>query len=248
MNLAYWNRISENYQSEILSVFDNDIQGMVEEKIAEAGIAYPEGTAADIGCGVGRFLPSLADVFATVHACDLSPVGIRKAKHRASSCDNISFHEVDLSAESPPFHPVDFVLCVNVLIMPAIGQRMRAWESVLNQVSYKGTLALVTPSAESIQMEELRSIESKISLGIGHEEAIKDSVREKASVKDLRLGIHQLDGVRTKHYLREELMQLLSARGFQIDSAQKLRYPPQSPESQESWDWLIVAHRKTPQK
>ena len=37
MDLAYWNRFSENYQSEVLSVFDNDIHRLVEEKIAEAG-------------------------------------------------------------------------------------------------------------------------------------------------------------------------------------------------------------------
>ena len=117
------------------------------------GIAYPNGRAADIGCGVGRFLPTLADMFYSIHACDLSSEGIRKAKRRASKCDNARFHEVDLSTESLPFPPVDLVLCINVLIMPALAQHRRAWATVLDQVSEGGTILLVTPFAESIQME-----------------------------------------------------------------------------------------------
>ena len=245
MDLAYWNRISENYQSEVLSVFDNDIHGLVEEKIAEAGIAYPNGQAADIGCGVGRFLPTLADMFASIHACDLSSVGIRKAKRRASKRDNIRFHEVDLSTESLPFPPVDFVLCVNVLIMPALAQRRRAWETVLNQVSEGGTILLVVPSAESIQMEYIQSVEAELVHGSDCQSAMRNSVFEKASTQDLRLGVHQLDGVRTKHYLMEELLQLLCSRRFEIQETRKLRYPPQGPGLPESWDWLIVAQRRS---
>jgi len=244
MDLAYWNRISENYQLEVLSVFDNDIHGLVEEKIAEAGIAYPNGSAADIGCGVGLFLPLLADTFASVHACDLSSVGIRKAKRRASERDNIRFHEVDLSTDSLPFHPVDFVLCVNVLIMPALAQRWRAWETVLNQVSEGGAILLVAPSAASIQMEYLQSVEAELIRGSNCQEAIRGCISEKASTNDLRLGVHQLDGVRTKHYLMEELLQLLCARRFQIQEARKLHYRPQGPGLPESWDWLIVAQRQ----
>ena len=35
MDRDYWNRISKNYEREVLSVFDNDLQGVVEEKIEE---------------------------------------------------------------------------------------------------------------------------------------------------------------------------------------------------------------------
>lgn len=57
MDRDYWNRISKNYEREVLSVFDNDLQGVVEEKIAAAGVAYPRGRAVDVGCGIGRFTP-----------------------------------------------------------------------------------------------------------------------------------------------------------------------------------------------
>lgn len=244
MDLAYWNRISENYQSEVLSVFDNDIHGIVEEKIAEAGIAYPNGRAADIGCGVGRFLPLLADVFASVDACDLSSVGIRKAKSRAAEFDNIRYHEIDLSSDPLPFRPVDFALCVNVLIMPSLAQRRRSWEAVLSQVSEGGEILLVVPSAESIQMEYIQSVETELIQGSDFQEAVRNCVSEQASTKDLRLGVHQLGGVRTKHYLMEELLQLLCARRFQIHEARKLHYTPQGPGLPESWDWLIIAQRQ----
>ena len=129
--------------------------------------------------------------------------------------------------------------------MPALAQRRRAWETVLNQVSEGGTILLVVPSAESIQMEYIQSVEAELVHGSDCQSAMRNSVFEKASTQDLRLGVHQLDGVRTKHYLMEELLQLLCSRRFEIQETRKLRYPPQGPGLPESWDWLIVAQRRS---
>ena len=96
MNRSYWNRISKDYQHEILSVFDNDLHGTVEEKIAAAALAYPNGRAADLGCGIGRFTPLLADTFDRVEACDYTKVGLKQARARCRSRRNVRFHEVDL--------------------------------------------------------------------------------------------------------------------------------------------------------
>jgi|ETNmetMinimDraft_22_1059887.scaffolds.fasta_scaffold00030_45 SAM-dependent methyltransferase len=244
MNRDYWDRISKNYQREVLSVFDNDIRGLVAEKIAIAAVAYPSGRAADLGCGVGRFTPLLCDSFELVDACDYTSVGLKKAKARCRSRGNVDFHVVDLANDSPPFDPVEFALCVNVLIMPAHAARMNAWRTVVGQVCEGGTLALVVPSFESAQMEYYHAIEERLDEGENCASAIRNSIDEQASAADMRMGILRLDNVRTKHYLKDEIEQNLRNYDFEIIETCKVEYPPEGDASYRNWDWLVVA-RKT---
>ncbi len=244
MNRDYWDSISRNYEREVLSVYDNDLKGVVEEKIAAAGVAYPEGRAADIGCGIGRFTPLLAETFCEVDACDFTPVGLKKAKARCRAKKNVRFYELDLTRDSFPFETVDFVFCVNVLIMPSLDMRMRAWWNVANQVSSGGTLLLVVPSYESFQMEYFHRVLSRIKDGESTTSAVRNCIDERATASDMRMGVLQLDGVRTKHYLKEEVEGMVQARRFEIVETRKVKYPPQGDSQFATWDWLVVAKRK----
>ncbi|MCH6257484.1 class I SAM-dependent methyltransferase [Puniceicoccaceae bacterium K14] len=244
MDIDYWDKICKNYCSEILSVYDDDLQGIVKQRIKEAGAAFSSARVADLGCGVGRFTPLLANSFGEVDACDFSIVGLGKAKRRCRGLGNVNFHQVDLSRDVLPFEPVDFAFCANVLIMPTLDKRLRAWRSVCSQVARGGSLLLVVPSMESAQMEFYDSIESHLSDGYGCSEAVRLSIEEKATTADLRLGIYQLDGVKTKHYLREELKQMLEVREFEVKSIEKVKYPTEGYGNLFRWDWLVSAVRK----
>lgn len=243
MNRAYWDRISESYQDEVLSVFDNDLHRLVEEKILAGAVAYPHGNAADIGCGVGRFTPLLADSFGRVDACDYTSVGLKKAKARCRSMTNARFHKVDLVSGSPPFPAVDFALCVNVLIMPGHAARMNAWRSVAGQVRSGGTLALVVPSHESALMEYYYAIERRLDEGESCSSALRNSIDERAKAADLRMGVLRLDDVRTKHYLKDEVEQSLRNYDFEIRETSKLEYAPEGDARYSNWDWLAVARK-----
>jgi SAM-dependent methyltransferase len=218
MDRDYWNRISKNYEREVLSVFDNDLQGVVEEKIAAAGVAYPRGRAVDVGCGIGRFTPLLSEMFCEVDACDFTSVGLKKAKARCRSKKNVRFYELDITKDSFPFEAVDFVFCVNVLIMPSLDSRMRAWWNVANQVE-------------------------RIGDGESTGSAVKNCIDEKATAADMRMGVLQLDGVRTKHYLKDEVEAMVRARHFEIVEVRKVKYPPQGDSEFATWDWLVEARR-----
>jgi len=244
MNRDFWETVSVNYKREVLSVFDNDHEGLVEERIGKAAKLFRNGTAADIGCGVGRFTPVLSKAFKQVDASDFSLEGLKRARRRCRSCDNIKFHEWDLTRGEAPFSPVDLALCVNVILMPSLSQRRRAWHAVCSQVKDKGSLILVLPSMESAQMEHYRMVGAWLDDGSSCSTALKNSIQEKATVNDLRMGVYQLDGMRTKHYLREEICDALESRAFEVEEFRKLKYPPGGDEAPfESWDWLFVARR-----
>jgi SAM-dependent methyltransferase len=253
MNRAYWDAVADDYEGEVLSVFDHDTGGLVRARIAAAGAAVDSAgsRAADLGCGVGKFTPLLARAFARVEACDSSLRGLEAARAACLDHANVGFWRIDLTCDPVPFEPVHFVLCVNVLIMPSLDERLRAWRTVTNQVEHGGTLLLVVPSLESIQCEHLREIDTHLLEGDTCAEAIRRSVPPDASATDLHQGVHLLDGLRTKHYLREELEHMLPAHELDVIEVARLEYRTDAedvadalPAASCPWDWLVTARRR----
>ena len=103
---------------------------------------------------------------------------------------------------------------------------------------------LVVPSLESVQMEFYRSIATRLDEGEGCGEAVRNSIDERALATDLRMGVFQLDGVRTKHYLKDEVKQMLRDHEFELEEVSKLKYPQDEDTSFSPWDWLVVARRR----
>lgn len=250
MDRAYWDALGDAYETEIFSVREHDTAGLVAAHIAR--LAKPAHIAADLGCGVGKFTPLLAQSFARVHACDLSPRLLARARRACREWDNIDFLQTDLGRVRHPFAPVDFVLCVNVLIMADLNARMGALRAVAAQVKTGGHLVLVTPSAESMFYTQFRRIDWCLREGLACDAAIRDSVPAHGSVRALHQGIRPIEGVPTKHHLREELLVLLHDHEMDVLSIEKLTYPwhtefenpPAWMEGPLPWDWLVVARRK----
>lgn len=244
MNEAYWDSVAADYEGQVLSVFDHDVAGQVSARIAEAAQrGGGSGHAADLGCGVGKFIPSLARAFAHVHACDRSPCAIDAARSAGAAFDNVSYGCFDLAADPVPFAPVDCVLCVNVLLMPSLDERLRAWRAVTNQLAWGGTLVLVVPSLESVQLGYFAAVEARLQEGGTCAESLRCVSTAAATVEGLQQGVHPLAGLPTKHYLREELERMLPAHECEVLDVEKLMYPTVQPGS---WDWLVTARRRGP--
>lgn len=245
MNRDYWDEVAGDYERQVLSVFDHDTEGLVCARITAAGVMAPGGTAADLGCGVGKFTAHVANAFVHVWACDSSEQCLTATRARCDGYSNVGFQRFDLTRDPAPFSPVDFALCVNVLIMPSLDERMRAWRAVTNQVVHRGTLLLVVPSLESVQFEHFRNLEARLGEGDSCSEAILNSTPAGMVASEMRQGVHPLEGLPTKHYLREELEQMLPDHEFDVTELIKLEYRAESPtHSVGPWDWLVVARRR----
>lgn len=252
MDRAYWEAVAADYEGSVLSVFDHDVDGAVQERIERA--ADPAGAAADLGCGVGKFTPLLARCFGRVLACDLTAAGVAATRERCREFAHVDVRRHDLARGEPAGAPVDFVLCVNVLIMPALDARRRAWRSVTNVVQHGGSLVLVVPSAECAQFTQFRELERCLDEGWTCAQSVARSSQPGATARDLSQGIHRLRGLRTKHYLRDELAWLLTGHEMDVREITRLRYAADAgggaEEGQDAapvaaaWDWLVVAQRR----
>lgn len=242
MNRAYWENVSQDYSNHVLSVFENDRERRVAGCIEALGNRYGHTSAADLGCGVGQFTPTLARNFSKVFACDLSLGGAEATRERCSNLENVETHRLDLCLDPMPFEPVDVALCVNVLIMPLLDERLRAWRCVTNQVKHRGTLLLVVPALESVQMDLIHRVDAFIDQGLSCESALEQGQSSRANASDLQQGVHILGGVPTKHYFSNELEYLLNEHEFDIEEMSKIQYSDSK--HADSWDWMIRAARR----
>lgn len=250
MNRAYWDDLAASYDEQIFSVFRADDDGVLAGIIAEHGA--PHRTATDLGCGPGQITPLLARHFGAVNACDISHRLLDQARAECAEHDNVAFHHFDLATgELPPFAPANFVLCVNVLLSANLTVRERLWDQMASQVAEGGTLVLVVPSHESALYTNFRRLDWHVRAGLEADEAIRHSLAREGNVAQLEHGVRGIEGVKTKHYLREEILVQLADRSLQVEQITKLTYdwdiefpdPPPWMGVPHPWNWLVIARR-----
>lgn len=244
MDSTYWDKMLQNYAAEVVSVYDLDAGGVVSKLIQELACMGACSSAADLGCGVGKFTELLSNCYDRVESCDFSSQGIRITQERCERLEHIHYHQLDLTCDRVPFSPVDLALCINVLIMPSMDERLRAWRTVVNQVRHQGHLLLVVPSIESIMMERQGEIGRKLHEGSTCQESLDSTLPDNSTAMDFHQGVYVIDRVRTKHYLKHELEAILEEHQFTVQRIQPLRYrfAGQS-HDMDTWDWLILAQR-----
>lgn len=249
MNRDYWNAVADTYEDEIFSVLENDAGGLIPERVERFGGAGR--IAADLGCGVGHCLPLLSAQFGRVHACDLSADCLEQARNNHGDRANITFQVADLALDPAVIPPVDFAICINVLITGSLAMRTRILANLHRHLRDRGHILIVVPSVESALLTSARMIQWNQRNGHRSAEAESIGLPRSGSVRQVHRGHITIDGVVTKHYLKEELEYLLPDNGLEVLEVEKIPYPwttefAQPPDWMEEplpWDWLVLARR-----
>lgn len=247
MNRDYWNTVAGTYGDEIFSVLAHDTGGLIRERIQR--FAGSDRIAADLGCGVGYGLPLLAEGYARVYACDLSEECLDQAREVHGHRSNITFQLTDLARKATPLPPVDFALCINVLITSSLAVRTRIMTHLRRHLKTDGHLLLVVPAVESALLTSARMIQWNQRNGHRAAEAESLGLPRAGSVRQIHRGHIAIDGVVTKHYLKEELEFLLPDHGLEVVEIVKIPYPwttefaqpPSWMQEPLPWDWLVLA-------
>jgi SAM-dependent methyltransferase len=251
MNKSYWNKMGKIYRDEIFSVCESDKSKIIKRALRK--YAKPGGVAADFGCGIGGFVPMLAEHFKKVYAIDFSKSCLQKAESLYGDLNNVSFRCADLTAPKLSFPKVDFILCVNAVITSSLSKRLGIFKNLSVHVKKGGYLFLVVPSLESAFLTHYRLIEWNLDDGMSPSSAVLGGFdKTKPSAAHLHQGIVEIDKVPTKHYLEEELTAVLEDMDFEIMSISKVQYgwdtefdgPPKWMKTPYPWDWLVVARRR----
>ncbi len=247
MDRDYWERVGERYEREIFASSLSDTTGVIRRRLDE--LANPKAVAADFGCGVGHYLPLLARRFRQVHGIDFAVSLLEQARARTRDFDNVTIHRANLASGRArlSFPKVGVAVCANVLISNDESVRRGILRTIRKQMVRGGQLLLLVPSLEAEVYTSQMLAEWNRRQGHRNNETHASGFR---SVPDMVQGLVDIEGVLTKHYLREELEVLLANSGFEAASFDKVEYrwdteldaPPRwITRSPRPWDWLVVA-------
>jgi len=248
VDAKYWQRIGTRYEDEIFASSLADRRGIIRRRLDE--LAKPRAVAADFGCGVGHYLPLLSKRFRVVHGIDFAERLLEQARERTSTLENVEIHRANLANghATLPFVTAKVGICANVLISEDPANRRGILRTIRRHVARGGRLLLLVPSLESVLFSNQRLIEWNRRLGFSEADALASG---SMPARDTARGLVRLDGVLTKHYLREEAITLLESSDFVVTSCDKVEYswdtefenPPRWMKRPGPWDWLFVAKR-----
>lgn len=264
----YWDKMGEDWNDEIMCSLEEDTVGVIMRSIKEHCCA--DRPTIDFGCGVGKFLPALAQRSHSVLGLDISRRLLAIARRAAvenHNLKNVRLKRADLGTcnlcKMGVASNAALAMCANVLISPESATRRAIVRNIAKSLAPgTGILLLVVPAIKSAQLcqrthafwlAELRRRRGKrFRLRAEHKP-------EATNEKDERRGIFCRDGVRTKHYGNAEVRKLLRDEGFAVLSTEPVEYS-WSTEFDELAEWLdetvearphdmlVVARRLAPQR
>lgn len=246
MNEHDWDNVAESFEEEIFNVPANDRKGIILSWVDR--LSTEGAKATDLGCGVGRTLAMMADRYEHVYAVDVSSQCLEVAEKAHPERTNITYVHADLSTDRNSYPATDVVLCINTLLNASLEVREPLIDRTCRSVKRGGHLLLVVPSLNSALLTAYRHLQWNLRDGMDPGEAQKAAALKGGGVEH---GIVQIEGVPTKHYLKEELEAMLGEKGFEVLDIQKIEYPwttefdapPTWMKAPYPWDWFVAAKR-----
>lgn len=247
MNRSYWEKIASSYEDEIFDVLANDRKRIIQKTIRR--FASKHNSVIDIGCAIGKWLPILSPAFKKVFAIDISQQNLDIAKKLYSDLKNVTYQRIDMSNGRAKIAPCDFAICINAILTGTKQKRNIFFRNLQKCLKKNGHIIVVVPSLESAMLTSI--IRQQWDPDKDAKRTISKS-RSRIQLQHLMEGNTSIDGVPHKHYLKEELMLLLSKEGFALKEFQKIEYdwnteflkPPEWLTEPKPWDWMVVAKKK----
>ena len=128
MNEKDWDQVAGTFEEEIFNVPANDTKGHIARWVDR--LAVPDAVATDLGCGVGRTLPMLAERFGKVYAVDVSSQCLEVAAKANSGRANIAYVHADVSEDRNSYPAADVVLCINTWLNASLSSRPLRFSSI----------------------------------------------------------------------------------------------------------------------
>lgn len=232
MKQAYWNRLADDFETDVCDITREETADLVKRHVALARPKRKDSVLVDLGCGVGTFIERYGPGFHAVIGVEFAPRVIAQAIARCAAMPNVSWKTMDIPRAAKEIGTrADLTVCMNVITSASAAKRAALWSS-LAYVTRKGGHALVViPSLES-------------------EWLVRATTKDK--LEPVRKGgLVKRDDAWQKHYERAELDCVFADYGFTMRRVDRAYYPWSIEGVRETaaraknrpWDWMCLARK-----
>jgi SAM-dependent methyltransferase len=242
-----WDRVAHDYFTAVVSPFRSGVPRPLQRAL-DALPSTHRHTAADLGCGIGTLLPTLAHRFERVLGIDFSPAMLARAR-AGCPARHVSLHRADLADLRRFRGRLDVAVTVNAVLTPD-GERLdRIFAGLAATLRPGGLLLGVFPAMEAVLYQGFLIHErERRRLGPGRARAATSRILERAKY-DFVHGTYTDGGQTQKFFYAFELRHRLRQVGFRRLRVGRVRYPwgeavggyESFPGEPPMWDWFVQA-------
>lgn len=249
MDAKHWDNLASTFENDVMSSLHADKNRVLEAAIKK--FVKKNARVADLGCGVGGFIPLLSTCAKHVSGSDFSPKCIEIAKRKFAKKKNVDFFVHDLT--KPLKEKYDVAIAANVLISHQPEMLVQMLQHIAGAIKKGGHLIVVVPSMESSLFVYHKILKIRVSRGESASKAKKYIEKKiQSDMLSLAEGIVKVGNVPTKHYLGEEFESQLLHFNMETVQRSKLEYeweteienPPRGLVGPYPFDWMFVAMKK----
>ncbi len=247
-----WDRVAPDYFAEVVSPFHTGVPRPLLRAL-DALPATRRKTVADLGCGIGTLLPTLATRFRRVYGVDFSPGMLARAR-AACPGRHVSLHRADLANLRSLRGRLDVAVTVNAVLTPDPDRLDRIFAELAGVLRPDGVLLGVFPAMEPVLYQGFLIHE--------RERQRRDPARARTSTSrilerakyDFVHGTYTADSQTQKFFYAFELRYRLRRAGFRRLRLGRVCYAwgegtggyESFPGEPPMWDWFVQARLGDP--
>jgi SAM-dependent methyltransferase len=243
-----WSKAAANYEAEFVDPYLPEVRSPLADALERLS-GDGSRTAADLGCGIGPLLPTLAKIFRRVIAVDFAEGMLARARERCRGLANVEFHRRGLADLAPLAGQVDVAVAVNSLVLPDLDELEAALRGAHAALRPGGRFVGIVPAVDAVHYFTMVLRDHARAAGLSDEAARREAARHaEHGLYDFAFGEFRYAGTVQHFWEPFEVQHRLRRAGFRRVRLKKVRLawhqfgcaadlghlPP-------PWDWFFEA-------
>lgn len=250
----HWSNVAADYEKEFVDPYRADARNPLFSVLRRLAGTETQ-TAADLGCGIGPLLPTLAARFGTVHAVDFAEGMLARARERCRGLANVQFWARSFTDLAPLHGALDVAVSVNSLVLPDVREIDKALDELRLCLKPGGRFLGIVPAMDGVHYYTMLALDRALAGGMPLDAARKNAAHHaEHEYYDFAFGQFTFRGIEQHFWQPFEVRHRLRKAGFERIRLRKAylswqhfalradlqRFKP-------SWDWYFQCRRPVEQ-
>ncbi len=243
----FWSKAAQSYETDFIDPYRADVSNPLPEALQ--ALAGPRKSVADLGCGIGPLLPSLAELFGVVYAVDFAEGMLERARARCAGLKNVTFLQRSLTDLSSLAGKLDVAVAVNSLVLPEIPDLEKALNQIHATLRPGGHLLAILPAMDAVHYYTMLLLDRALAAGLPLAAARQNAAEHgEHALYDFAFGQFRYQGLEQHFWQPFEVRHRLRRAGFRklrlarvLLSWEQFACGHDLQKQPPPWDWFVQA-------